>query len=44
MMRPAGDVIKPDISAPGIQILAGYTPYPDAGEVPGEGVGHSAAE
>jgi subtilisin family serine protease len=35
--NPTGaDVIKPDIAAPGLQILAGYTPYPDAGEVSGE--------
>jgi hypothetical protein len=25
------DLIKPDVTAPGIQILAGYSPFPDAG-------------
>src|SRR5262249_42530855 len=30
---PAGQFIKPDITAPGIQILAGHTPTPD--EIPG---------
>lgn len=32
----SGDLIKPDITAPGVQVLAGYSPFPDAGEVPGE--------
>jgi subtilisin family serine protease len=32
----APDIIKPDITAPGIQILAGGSPFPDAGSVPGE--------
>jgi subtilisin family serine protease len=32
----AEDIIKPDITAPGIQILAGNSPFPDAGTVPGE--------
>ncbi|MGS0687067.1 S8 family serine peptidase [Nakamurella sp. GG22] len=33
----APDIIKPDITAPGIQILAGNTPFPTPGEeVPGE--------
>ncbi len=32
----AQDIIKPDITAPGIQILAGNSPTPDAGTVPGE--------
>ncbi len=32
----APDVIKPDVTAPGLQILAGNSPYPDAGDVPGE--------
>jgi subtilisin family serine protease len=32
----AEDIIKPDITAPGIQILAGNSPFPDAGSVPGE--------
>jgi subtilisin family serine protease len=30
------DVIKPDITAPGMQILAGGSPFVDAGSVPGE--------
>ena len=31
------DIIKPDITAPGQQILAGYSPFPDPGtEPPGE--------
>lgn len=30
------DVIKPDVTAPGLQILAGYSPYPDEGERAGE--------
>ncbi len=35
---PAGPVIKPDVTAPGVQILAGHTPTPDAitGGPPGE--------
>ncbi|MFK7802964.1 MAG: S8 family serine peptidase [Anaerolineae bacterium] len=32
----AEDIIKPDITAPGVQILAGGSPFPDAGSVPGE--------
>ncbi|MFN2203690.1 MAG: S8 family serine peptidase [Caldilineaceae bacterium] len=32
----AEDIIKPDITAPGLQILAGYSPTPDEGELPGE--------
>jgi hypothetical protein len=32
----APDIIKPDVTAPGLQILAGGSPYPDAGAVPGE--------
>jgi subtilisin family serine protease len=32
----AGDIIKPDITAPGVNILAGASPFPDAGFVPGE--------
>jgi subtilisin family serine protease len=32
----AEDLIKPDITAPGFQILAGGSPFPDAGTVPGE--------
>lgn len=32
-----GDIIKPDLTAPGHQILAGYSPYPDPGSSqPGE--------
>ena len=34
--RLSGDIVKPDITAPGVQILAGYSPFPDPGEVPGE--------
>jgi hypothetical protein len=30
------DIIKPDITAPGSQILAGHSPFPDPGWVPGE--------
>ena len=30
------DTLKPDITAPGLQILAGGSPFPDAGSVPGE--------
>ena len=30
------DVIKPDITAPGMQILAGASPFPGPGSVPGE--------
>jgi hypothetical protein len=29
-----GDIIKPDITAPGLQILAGYSPTPDPGSTP----------
>ncbi len=32
----APDIIKPDVTAPGLQILAGNSPFPDAGSVPGE--------
>jgi len=32
----AQDIIKPDITGPGVQILAGWSPFPDPGEVPGE--------
>ncbi|HYZ14267.1 MAG TPA: S8 family serine peptidase [Actinomycetota bacterium] len=32
----AEDIIKPDITAPGIQILAGNSPFPDPGMVPDE--------
>ncbi len=34
--RLSADLIKPDITAPGVQILAGNSPFPDAGSVPGE--------
>ena len=30
------DLIKPDITAPGVNILAGHSPFPDLGSVPGE--------
>jgi subtilisin family serine protease len=30
------DIIKPDVTAPGLQILAGNSPTPDAGTVSGE--------
>ncbi len=30
----AGDIIKPDITAPGVQILAGATPFPTPGSEP----------
>ena len=30
------DIIKPDITAPGLQILAGNSPFPDPGGFPGE--------
>jgi len=33
---PALDIIKPDITAPGLQILAGNTPFPDPGSLGGE--------
>jgi subtilisin family serine protease len=32
----AADIIKPDITAPGLQVMAGASPFPDAGEVPGQ--------
>lgn len=32
----ASDIIKPDITAPGVNILAGASPFPDPGFVPGE--------
>ncbi len=32
----AADLIKPDITAPGVQILAGASPFPDPGQVTGE--------
>jgi subtilisin family serine protease len=32
----APDIIKPDVTAPGIQILAANSPFPDAGSVSGE--------
>jgi subtilisin family serine protease len=32
----AEDIVKPDITAPGIQILAGNSPFPDPGMVPDE--------
>ena len=30
----AEDIIKPDVTAPGLQILAGSSPFPDPGSVP----------
>ncbi len=30
----AEDIIKPDVTAPGMQILAGYSPFPDPGTTP----------
>ena len=32
----AEDLIKPDVTAPGLQILAGNSPFPDPGTVSGE--------
>lgn len=32
----SADIIKPDITAPGVNILAGHSPFPDLGSVPGE--------
>ncbi|HET9915187.1 MAG TPA: S8 family serine peptidase [Anaerolineales bacterium] len=32
----APDIIKPDVTAPGLQILAGNSPFPDPGAIPGE--------
>jgi subtilisin family serine protease len=32
----AGDIIKPDVTAPGVNILAGASPFPDPGFLPGE--------
>jgi subtilisin family serine protease len=32
----AGDIIKPDITAPGVNILAAASPFPDPGFLPGE--------
>ena len=32
----AEDIIKPDVTAPGVQILAGNSPFPDPGAVQGE--------
>jgi subtilisin family serine protease len=32
----AADIIKPDITAPGLQVMAGASPFTDAGFVPGE--------
>ncbi len=31
---PALDIIKPDVTAPGLQILAGNSPFPDPGSTP----------
>ena len=32
----AEDIIKPDVTGPGVNILAGTSPFPDPGSVPGE--------
>ena len=32
----AGDIIKPDVTAPGVQVLSAASPFPDPGFVPGE--------
>jgi subtilisin family serine protease len=32
----ASDIIKPDVTAPGVNILAGASPFPDPGFFPGE--------
>ena len=32
----AEDIIKPDVTGPGVNILAGNSPFPDPGSVPGE--------
>jgi len=32
----APDLIKPDVTAPGVNVLAGASPFPDPGSVPGE--------
>lgn len=32
----ATDIIKPDVTAPGVNVLAGNSPFPDPGSVPGE--------
>jgi subtilisin family serine protease len=34
----APDIIKPDVTAPGIQILAGNSPFPDPGSTPPGGL------
>ena len=34
--RLSGDIIKPDVTAPGVNILAGNTPTPEPGNVPGQ--------
>jgi subtilisin family serine protease len=34
--RLSADIIKPDVTAPGVNILAGWSPFPDPGSVPGE--------
>jgi hypothetical protein len=34
--RLSADIIKPDVTGPGVQILAGWSPFPDPGSVPGE--------
>jgi subtilisin family serine protease len=32
----SGDILKPDVTAPGVNILAGNTPFPEPGNVSGE--------
>lgn len=34
--RLVADIIKPDVTAPGVNVLAGHSPFPDPGSVPGE--------
>jgi subtilisin family serine protease len=34
--RLSADIIKPDVTGPGVQVLAGWSPFPNAGNVPGE--------
>jgi subtilisin family serine protease len=34
--RLSADIIKPDVTAPGVNVLAGASPFPNPGSVPGE--------